>query len=78
MRAERERGHLVSMLHRSWTLFAIWLFADLHSYFFRSADAVIAADLQADIGLDAEQLGLISSVFYLAFAPGAVPARSRP
>lgn len=61
------------MLTRSWSIFAIWLFAYLHSYFYRSANAVIAADLQADIGLNSEQLGLMSSVFYLAFALVQLP-----
>lgn len=61
------------MLRRSWTIFAIWLFAYLHSYFYRSANAVIAADLQADISLNAEQLGFMSSVFYLAFALVQLP-----
>ncbi len=60
-------------MKRGWTIFATWLLAYLHSYFFRSTNAVIAADLRADIGLDNEQLGLMTSLFYLSFALVQLP-----
>lgn len=60
-------------MNRSGSIFAVWLFAYLLSYFFRSANAVIAADLRADIGLNAEQLGFMTSLFYLSFALVQLP-----
>jgi predicted MFS family arabinose efflux permease len=43
------------------------------SYFFRSANAVIAPDLVAEMGLDAAQLGLMTSLFFGAFAAMQIP-----
>lgn len=43
------------------------------SYLFRSTNAVIAPDLVADIGLDASDLGLLTSAYFLAFAGFQVP-----
>ena len=41
---------MVGRVSRSGSIFAIWLFAYLLSYFYRSTNAVIAADLRADVG----------------------------
>src|SRR5690554_1885838 len=54
-------------------LFLVWVGAYLLSYFFRSANAVIAPDLRVDVGLDAEQLGLMTSLFFLTFAAVQLP-----
>ena len=43
------------------------------SYFFRSLNAVIAPDLVAEIGLTAGDLGLLTSAYFLAFAPFQLP-----
>lgn len=64
---------MVALVNRTWSIFALWLFAYLLSYFYRSANAVIAADLRADVGLGNEQLGLMTSLFYLAFALTQLP-----
>lgn len=64
---------MVARVKRGWSIFAVWLFAYLLSYFYRSANAVIAADLRADVGLSNEQLGLMTSLFYLAFALVQLP-----
>ncbi len=64
---------MVARVRRAWSIFAIWLFAYLLSYFYRSANAVIAADLRADVGLSNEQLGFMTSLFYLAFAVTQLP-----
>ncbi len=64
---------MVAVMSRNWSIFTIWLFAYLLSYFYRSANAVIAADLRVDIGLNAEQLGFMTSVFYLSFALVQLP-----
>lgn len=54
-------------------IFLVWLFAFLLSYFFRSANAVIAPALRADFGLDAAQLGLMTSGFFAAIALAQLP-----
>lgn len=43
------------------------------SYLFRVVNAVIAPDLVADVGLDAAQLGLLTSVYFLTFAAFQLP-----
>lgn len=43
------------------------------SYFFRSANAVIAPDLTSELGLSAAQLGLMTSVFFATFALSQIP-----
>ena len=40
------------------------------SYLYRTVNAVIAPDLVRDIGLDANQLGLLTSTYFLAFEIG--------
>jgi len=54
-------------------LFLVWVAAYLLSYFYRSANAVIASDLRDELGLDAEQLGLMTSLFFLTFAVVQIP-----
>jgi len=54
-------------------VFLAWLFAFLLSYFFRSANAVIAGDLRLAFGLDAERLGLMTSAFFGALALSQLP-----
>ena len=60
-------------MSRAAAVFAVWLFAFLLSYFFRSANAVIAGDLRAEFGLDAAQLGLMTSAFFAALALAQLP-----
>ena len=43
------------------------------SYVYRSINAVIAPDLTADFSLSAAQLGLLTSVYFLAFAAFQIP-----
>lgn len=43
------------------------------SYFFRSANAVIAGDLARDLALGADQLGLMTSLFFATFAAIQLP-----
>jgi nitrate/nitrite transporter NarK len=54
-------------------VFLAWLFAFLLSYFFRSANAVIAGELRAAFDLDAERLGLMTSAFFGALALAQLP-----
>jgi predicted MFS family arabinose efflux permease len=46
------------------------------SFFFRSTNAIIAEDLVRDVGLDASSLGLMTSVFFIAFAAVQLPLGS--
>jgi nitrate/nitrite transporter NarK len=55
------------------TIFGVWLGAFLLSYFFRSANAVIAADLRVEFALDAAQLGLMTSTFFASIALAQLP-----
>ena len=55
------------------TIFGVWLGAFLLSYFFRSANAVIAPDLREAFGLDSGQLGLMTSAFFAAVALAQLP-----
>ncbi|MEC9265283.1 MAG: MFS transporter [Pseudomonadota bacterium] len=43
------------------------------SFLFRSINAVIAADLTRDLGLDASSLGLLTAAFFIAFASIQLP-----
>lgn len=56
-----------------WRIFALFTAAYFLSYFLRSANAVIAGDLAQDLSLDAAQLGLMSSLFFGAFALVQLP-----
>jgi MFS family permease len=58
------------------TLFGLYLGAYGLSYFFRSANAVIAGDLRADFDLDAGHLGLMTSTFFAALALAQLPLGS--
>jgi predicted MFS family arabinose efflux permease len=64
---------LRSSVTRAWRVFAVFAAAHFLSYFFRSANAVIAGDLTASMGLDPAQLGLMSSLFFGVFALAQLP-----
>jgi nitrate/nitrite transporter NarK len=53
--------------------FMLFTAAYFMSYFYRSANAVIAPDLSQEILLSAAQLGLMTSCFYAAFASVQIP-----
>lgn len=54
-------------------VFVLFTSAYFMSYFYRSTNAVIAPDLVADVGLSAAQLGLMTSLFFAAFAAMQIP-----
>lgn len=54
-------------------LFALFSTAYLLSYFFRSANAIIAPELAGEFGLSAAQLGFMTSLFFGAYALSQVP-----
>jgi MFS family permease len=43
------------------------------SYLFRSINALIAADLTAELGLSAADLGLLTAIYFLVFAAAQIP-----
>src|SRR5262245_54848661 len=53
---------------RAVVIFVLFVAGHFLSTFFRSANAVIAPDLSRDLGLTADQLGLMTSLFYASFA----------
>jgi predicted MFS family arabinose efflux permease len=60
-------------VNRRWVVFGLFTAAYFLSYFFRSANAVIAPDLSRELGLVAAQLGLMTSLFFAAFAAMQLP-----
>jgi len=56
-----------------WAVVAVFLLAYWLSFFYRSTNAVIADDLARDVGLGAGALGLMTSLFFLAFAAMQLP-----
>jgi sugar phosphate permease len=57
-------------------IFAVFTAAFFLSQFFRHANAVIAKDIARELSLSAGQLGLMTSLFYLAFAVAQLPLGS--
>ena len=55
------------------SVFAIFTIAYFLSYFYRSANAVIAPDLARELTLNESQLGLMTSLFFAAFAAVQLP-----
>ena len=54
-------------------IFAVFALAYFLSYFFRSANAVIAEDLTLELNLSAAQLGAMTGAFFFAFAAAQLP-----
>lgn len=60
-------------MQRRFTIFGLFTAAYFLSYFYRSANAVIADDLAQEMRLSAGQLGLMTSLFFATFAAMQVP-----
>ena len=60
-------------MQRRFFIFILFTSAYFLSYFYRSANAVIASDLSSELGLSAAQLGLATSVFFATFALTQIP-----
>lgn len=60
------------MYHR-WAIFAVTSLLFLLSQFYRASNAVLAPHLIRDLALNAEGLGLLSAVFFYAFALMQIP-----
>lgn len=61
------------MKTRRSVVFIVLTFAYLLSQFLRHANAAIADSVSNDLSLTAAQLGLMTSLFYVAFAAAQVP-----
>lgn len=66
---------LARMARRYW-IFVVFIIAYFLSYFFRSTNAVIADDLVRDVDLSSSELGLMTSLFFAAFALAQLPLGS--
>lgn len=62
------RSLRAELFSRRMVIFLAFAAAYYLSQFFRSTNAVIADDLSRDLGLAAAELGLMTSLFYVAFA----------
>jgi len=60
-------------MNRKYVIFISFFLAYFLSYFFRVANGVIAGDLTTEFNLDAAQLGLMTSVFFICFAAAQLP-----
>ena len=60
-------------MSKRWIVFFLFSVAYFMSYFYRSANAVIAPDLSAELSLNAAQLGFMTSLFFAAFAAVQIP-----
>ena len=67
---------MLARMPRRFQIFTVFLGAYFLSYFFRSTNAVIAEDLVRDVGLGAAELGLMTSLFFMAFAAAQLPLGS--
>ena len=55
-------------LNKAFRVFLPFAFGFYLSYIYRSVNAVIAPDLIQKIGVDAADLGLLSSAYFISFA----------
>jgi sugar phosphate permease len=60
-------------MYRRWAIFFVTSTTFLLSQFYRASNAVIAPHLVQDLSLDTEALGLLSAVFFYAFALTQIP-----
>lgn len=60
-------------MQRRFVIFGLFTAAYFLSYFYRSANAVIAGDLAQELRLSAGQLGLMTSLFFATFAAMQLP-----
>lgn len=60
-------------MSRQVTIFVLFTCAYFLSYFYRSANAIIAPDLRSELNLNAADLGLMTSVFFASFALMQLP-----
>jgi sugar phosphate permease len=64
---------MIQKAHRRWFIYLISCLLFAFSQFYRSSVAVISPNLTEELGLDTEDLGLISAAFFYAFAVMQIP-----
>lgn len=70
---ESEAGVLPTGARLFARVFLPFAFGYFLSYLFRTVNAVIAPELISDVGLDAAQLGLLTSAYFITFAAVQIP-----
>ena len=68
-----DTGHGHGLTRITLTVFLPFAGGYFLSYFYRSVNAIIAPQLISEIGLDAGDLGLLTSAYFFAFAAFQVP-----
>jgi predicted MFS family arabinose efflux permease len=56
-----------------WKIFAVLALLFIVGFFYRVSMAVVSRDLAADLGLSAAQLGVMSAIYFYAFAFSQIP-----
>ncbi|GGX98517.1 membrane protein [Litchfieldella qijiaojingensis] len=63
----------VILMNRFFRVFLPFAAGYFLSYLFRNVNAVIASELESDVGMSADQLGLMTGLYFLAFACFQLP-----
>jgi predicted MFS family arabinose efflux permease len=64
---------IFSIMTQRWNIFLALAALSMIGYFYRISMAVTSHDLASDLGLNAAQLGVLSGVFFYAFAFAQIP-----
>lgn len=70
----RHHVHVDAVGKQAYVIFAVLSAGFLASQFFRVSNAVIAPELMRGLAISAEQMGIITGTFFLAFAAAQIPA----
>ncbi len=62
------------MGRQAWAIYAVLCAAFIASQFFRVSNAVIAPELMASLGIGTATMGVVTGVYFLAFAAMQIPA----
>ncbi len=62
-----------NIMTQRWKIFASLALLFIVGFFYRISMAVVSRDLVADLGLGAAQLGILSGIFFYAFALAQIP-----
>lgn len=67
------RQRMSAQIRKAYGMLACMVSVAILSQFYRSSNGVIAPNLMADLGLSAENIGLLSSAFFVVFACLQIP-----
>lgn len=71
---DTETGRTASALDQAWRIFFVLCAGFVASQFFRVSTAVIAPELMQSLAISPEIMGMVTGVFFLAFAAAQLPA----